>query len=78
MEEGVKWLVVYMQAAPTPGPCPLLPPNTQTSTRALLEGGGGAAEEEVMVQEREHGDWVPSQMEGFAMKHVSGTNHSVC
>lgn len=52
-EEGgggglVEWMLGYRQAAPTLGPCPLLPPNTQTSPRALLEGGGrgwGDAEE---------------------------------
>lgn len=32
------YLVGYRQAAPNLGPCSLLPPNIQTSHRALLKG----------------------------------------
>lgn len=28
-------------------------------------------------RKEEQGDWVPSQMEGLAIKHGSGTNHGV-
>lgn len=28
-------------------------------------------------RKEEQGDWVPSQMEGLAIKHGNGTNHSV-
>ena len=70
----MEWMLGYRQAAPTLGPCPLLPPNTQTSPRALLEGGGrgvGRCRGRGSRKEEE-GDWVPSQMEGFAIKNGNG------
>lgn len=29
-------------------------------------------------RKEERGDWVPSQMEGLAIKHGNGTNHGAC
>lgn len=52
--------------------CTLLPRNTQTSPRAPLEGGGGRGS-----GKRSKVIGFPSQMEGLAIKHGSGTNHGV-